>query len=484
MVRVKAASDNYARVVQCHAGNGDERLYNLTRIASFTKGLAHDGLGHVVPSAFDALLKALSTGTQADFNAIPLGGTRPFLNPQAGRAFDLQGIDSHLGVMPPAPTFSSAEQAGEIVENYWMAILRDVPFSQYASSPLAAEAAADLGALSNFRGLKTAPLLFRGLSQGCSTGPYISQFLYLPCPMGAALVDQRLTPPIAGENFMTSWDEYLQVQRGVQPTRFMSYEPLRRHILNGRDLSHWVHVDVIFQAYFHGLLILLNVDAPVKSSNPYTNSPNQAGFVTFGLNHIAGLLGEVASRALKAAWFQKWYVHRRLRPEVFAARLDRHLRGFASYPFHPDALASSALGRLNATYGSYLLPQAFPEGSPTHPSYPAGHATVAGACTTLLKAWFNESYVLLNPMVPNADGTGLVPYVGPPLTVGGELNKLASNVAIGRNIAGVHWQSDATASLRLGEQVAISILRDQKGTFAESFSGWTFTSFDGQVITV
>ncbi len=33
------------------------------------------------------------------------------------------------------------------------------------------------------------------------------------------------------------------------------------------------------------------------------------------------------------------------------------------------------------------LPMAFQEGSPMHPSYGAGHATVAGACVTILKAY-------------------------------------------------------------------------------------------------
>lgn len=70
------------------------------------------------------------------------------------------------------------------------------------------------------------------------------------------------------------------------------------------------------------------------------------------------------------------------------------------------------------------------------------------------------------------------------LTVGGELNKLANNVAIGRNIAGVHWRSDATASLKLGEQVAIQILKDVQRTYHEPFGGFTFTNFDGVVVQV
>lgn len=41
-----------------------------------------------------------------------------------------------------------------------------------------------------------------------------------------------------------------------------------------------------------------------------------------------------------------------------------------------------------------------------------------------------------------------------------ELNKMAANVAIGRNLGGVHYRSDGEQSMLMGEQVAISILRD------------------------
>ena len=78
-----------------------------------------------------------------------------------------------------------------------------------------------------------------------------------------------------------------------------------------------------------------------------------------------------------------------------------------------EVLDSEALKRTNEKFGTFLLPQAFPEGSPLHPAYGSGHATVAGACVTVLKAWFDESWVLPDPVVPNAAGTELVPYTGP-----------------------------------------------------------------------
>src|SRR5262249_38815378 len=102
----------------------------------------------------------------------------------------------------------------------------------------------------------------------------------------------------------------------------------------------------------------------------------------------------------------------------------------------------------------------------------------------ILKAMFDESFIIPNPVVPTPDGLTLVPYAGPPLTVGGELNKLAANVAMGRNFAGIHWRSDYTESLKLGEAVAIGLLRDQRLTYKEDFHGFTFTKFDGTKITV
>jgi hypothetical protein len=90
-------------------------------------------------------------------------------------------------------------------------------------------------------------------------------------------------------------------------------------------------------------------------------------------------------------------------------------------------------------------------------------------------------------VIPSDDGLTLLPYTGQDagqLTVGGELNKIAANIAIGRNIAGVHWRSDYTKSVRLGEALAVTILQDQKATYKEIFSGFTFTKLDGTTVTV
>ena len=445
------------------------------------------------------MLKAINSGQPADFDAIPIAGDRRLTNPQSGLAFDMEGPDGHALVQPPAPAFAGREQAAEISENYWMALLRDIPYSQYSFSPVANAAAADLGLYgSDFKGAKaggqvTTATLFRGLTPGDSAGPYLSQFFYQPCNFGANKLEQKIQTTMPGINYMTDFNTWLAVQRGVsQPADV--FDPTARYMRDGRDIGQWVHIDVLFQAYFHGFLILAGAGAPFDDGNPYVANPTQDGFGTFGGPHIAALLCEVATRALKAVWFQKWFVHRRLRPEVHAARVDRTMYHGAGYPVHPEILNSlSSAARLGGYLpaGNALLPMAFPEGSPTHPAYGAGHATVAGACVTILKAWFKESTKLvdigLSPVEPVVDGSALVPYAGVDagdLTVGGELNKLASNVALGRNTARVHWRSDGTESMKLGEQLAIGILQDQKACYNETFGGFSLTKFDGTQVTV
>jgi len=186
-------------------------------------------------------------------------------------------------------------------------------------------------------------------------------------------------------------------------------------------------------------------------------------------------------------WYQKWFVHRTLRPEEYGGLVHKTMIGSESDPLHPDILNSSALEVCFSQNGSYLLPHAFPEGCPQHPSYAQGHATFAGAGATLLKALFDDTYVLPNPVEASDDGLSLVPYTGNDagqITVGGEANKLAGNIGLGRDHAAVHWRSDYQEGLLLGEAVAISILRDQRKTYNEDFSGFTFTTFEGQTITV
>jgi hypothetical protein len=498
-IRDNAATFENTLPLPDHPSNGDEQRYP-NHIANFSKGLPHNDQGEVDPAAYSLLLAALASGKWPDFESIPMGCPDPatrrrLTNPESGAAFNLLGADSHQLAQPPAPALASAEQAAEAVELYWKALARDVPFTEYDSNSTTQAAAADLSKMSDFRGPKsggkvTTATLFRGFTPADLAGPFVSQFLLKPVGYGPQLIDQRVRTLVPGTDYLTDFASWLQIQNGFQPAGGDQYADGVSYIRNGRDLANWVHRDVLFQAGLNAINVLLDgvtAKAPPNPGNPYVASLTQDGFGTFGDPYAAALVPEVAALALKAVWFQKWYVHRRLRPEAFGGLVQNRIAGKASYPLHADVLNSGAVATVFQKYGTYLLPQAYPEGSPLHPSYGAGHATVAGASVTMLKAVFDENYVIPNPVVPSADGQSLVPYTGSDagsLTLGGELNKLAANVAMGRNFAGIHWRTDYSQSLLLGEQVAIQMLMDMKLTYNEDFDGFTFTRFDGTRITV
>ena len=629
--------------------NGDEKDFPL--VANFAKSLAHDDNGIVVHAAYQALRAALAErhvcrfdrhledppngpvtehlGTvPAAANGVlrfqqnhagqpsgPLGGRLLLDNPLAGETFSLEGGDPQtIGLydlrppnpaatgytpsivsFPAPPKFNTKTELAEIAENYWMALLRDVPFKYYTAAgrnddvgngiltpalagqiaTLVDAAVADLGgpdlafyfgqnAVGGDNGLVGEQTLFRGFTQGDRIGPYVSQFFVRPAPVGRLALSPKLKtaamrtdyggkpssePNKPGRDYLTVSSVWRARQNGwvPQPAPQNTIDPFfdtdSRLIRAGRDAGEYVHTDVVFQEYFNACFILLT--PPVARSTyprdqvyqdldpgstalpfagglfdpaqtlapeiPYQFSQVEKGFITLGNHDVKSMIGEVARRALLSVWYYKWNVHRRLRPEEFAGRIDEQLRlGAGPYPFFANPTTSATatvlprIAALNSTNpqdpqgagtvppqpeASYLLPQQFPEGCPVHPAYGAGHATVAGACVTLLKALFNDDLPLANlkhtdaagnqstyfqPVQPSADGRTLEVYTGTDaaqMTLGGELDKLASNVSLFRNIAGVHWRSDHTYSLLLGEAVAIDYLLDIVNTYSEEGSG-------------
>jgi hypothetical protein len=252
---------------------------------------------------------------------------------------------------------------------------------------------------------------------------------------------------------------------------------------------------VLYEAYFVAYLVLNTINGgssvPLNPGNPYVGSKTQNGFASLGQPDIAATIAAVADEALKAVWYQKWWVHLRHRPESGGAIVHLQKTGQGgSIQGHVSntVLNSQAVATSFTANNSYFLSQAFPEGSPTHPAYPTGHGAVAGACITALKFFFDGNFEITNPVVSSADGKSTTPYVAPPgekpLTVNGELHKLANNISFGHGIhAGIHWRSDTLTSIQLGEAVALSYLRDRARTYNEHFSV-SLTKVDGSVATI
>jgi hypothetical protein len=463
----------------------------------------------------------------ADASAI--GSQRRLGDPQAGLAYQLENVAVTQLAAPPPPAIASADAAAETVELYWASLVRDVPFINYGSDTNIAAAISDLNARFKFyaglpqfeivppgrtprpepRGFPTQPMtplgqtpgpgnnitlqtLFRGFTKGDQIGPFLSQFLIRDVPFGPQTFPAKIQPAVAQDYMMTP-TTWLNVQKGCMPGP-LPLLPTPRLISNARDLSRYIEFCFVTQPYNNALgLLMMMPDAQrtdgggygiaFDPNNPYNHSCTQEGFVTFGMTHILALIQKAAFAAHTHTWHEKWFVHRRLRPEEYCGWVNFTLRNERSYPIHSVIGTSTAIPKIAAkTGGYYFLPQAYPEGSPIFPSYTAGHATAAGACVTILKAFFNDLAPLPNPKQPNATGSALVAYTGSDanqMTVAGELNKLAANIGFGRDLAGVHWRSDNAASILRGEDVAISLLEDWGFTYNENFAGFEFTDFRG-----
>jgi len=470
-----------------HETNGDEERYG-NKIATYTKLLRHNGIGEVDLESYASLRAATDSGDPKLYDAVLMGGPFRLKTPQASHSFQMMGADASQFRIPPAPRFDSAELAAEMAELYWMSNLRDVAFWSYAADPGVKRAATELSRLSDFRGPKQAGLvtpdtLFRGSAPGAMNGPFISQFLLKDVNQRNIAFSQKMRVFAPGNNYLTQMDAYLQTQNAITKGDPPHYSLVPTYIKNLRDLATYVWLDVSYVPYANAALIALEFgpDA-VNDWNFYRWNATQEGYINFGPPDLFDWIGRGARPAYLAAWYQKWQVHRRARPEAIGCRLNMHAAQKAVYPLHPELLALEAVRESAQLHGSYLLPQVFPEGSPSHSAYPSGHATVAGCLVSMMKAYFNEDFVVPGPVT--TDGSRLLRYEGPPLTIGGELNKLATNIATARNAAGIHYRSDMVEGMKLGEQVAIHLLRDIASTYTEDFGGFHFRKFDGEEVTV
>ena len=496
--------------------NGDSKRFTDFS-GNYSKALAHDALGVPNLASYQSLILALTTREFSDFQNIivgtPTGGPNAkLISPPSALAFDLEGLDSHATVIPPAPSVASAQTAAEQVEHYWGALLRDVPFDDYPSNALVAKAVADMNSLSFLKSAKnmeypfpvTPENLFRGQifgGDGNVMGPYISQFMVQPTFMGVQSLSQQYKTFLPGTSneFMTNPSVYQLIQDGGA-SGSLTFDTIFRYVRNGRDLAAYTHVDTLYQAYLTAYLVLGTIGAPTNPGIPYVGSKTQKSGITFGTSDAPGTIAEMANRAAKASTFHKWIVNLRLRPEEYGALVQAKLTGTTPAPqaaaaLHGDVLNSAVLPIINANYGSYLLPQAFPEGCPTFPCYPTGHGAVAGACITAIK-FFYDCTKKIRPLlkaigrdvvVPSDDGLTLNPYTGSDadsLDINGELSKLAFNISLGHGVhAGIHFRSSSFWSILLGEQVALSILRDRAKSYAEPFT-ITITKFDGTLAKI
>ena len=515
----------------------------------YTKSLAHNLTdGRLVDKTqYEKMVDSLLHNNQQCLNTVQLDTNAQvkLANPLASLSTPLIGKPQCLLKIDEPPKLSSDAGAADMVEVYSLAVCRDVPFVNYSTDSTIATILDNnhmnksdiLSSLRYYTPANTnftAQTLFRGISANEKYGPYISQLLLLNVQLGGINYPQKYATPDSrtvaqGVPTRVEWGvneaETINIQNtnlSALPAATLSANISPRYIFSGRSLAEAVHTDPAYQLFFQAATILSSLGA---SPNPgFPVYANQSSFITGSAGpNIQCSLADVAGLALKHAWYWKWQVFRRLRPEAFGLAINNVQNSIVpnanNYDLSNVVLNNGVLtdiASVNNSWGSassYTLPLAYREGSPTHPSYPAGHAVIAGACCTILKIFFDADKlwsslpglqigsqnrnILPTPLtgpVIEADVTGanLQDYAGNDannLTICGEINKLASNVAIGRNWSGVHYRSDGVQGMKLGEQVAISYMEDILASSVENnLNGCppkiTFKKFDDTYCTI
>ena len=214
------------------------------------------------------------------------------------------------------------------------------------------------------------------------------------------------------------------------------------YIRTGRDLARYINVAEFTTASRNAFTILINDYIPLMEKDI-----------------ISCVMEKAMNIAKESAIFHSKQIHRYPRPEECAFVLDRYRETILSKELDVN---SYILNIVSTTSGCYLLPQAYPTGAPLTPSFPSVDAAVIGASTTILKAFFDEDTQIMNPVITDDSGQNLKSYNKNGLTIGGELNKLASNIGYAGIHAGIHHRQDVEAGIYLGEKVAIRLLEELK----------------------
>lgn len=496
----------------------------------FGKTLSHNNTTGLISKADgDKLISAISSGTIEDINNITLhdhpNRTRKLEGLTTLHSYNLVGNDPVMHDLPESAEFAidSSKNLFEMMEVYAKSLTRDIPFHMYET-----DASNIITALNNFEaaditcptnnGVIDSTYLFRGKGSDEEYGPYISQFLLLPFNYGNLRVDQKYKVETDSNSGLTM-SSWLDVQNGVQGNNSM-FETSYNYVHNGRVLGSKVHMDPLFQFYYDAALIAMqNNISPSAWSNDNTTAWTDGGGPC-----LLASVAEVALGALRVAWYQKYGLTMKIRPEVLAQRItlgannDDLKMGIPKLNKIISCISGNEILDLvddknkqvlmdnsmtSDVSNNYYLNLQFAEGSPTHPSLPAGHAVVAGACVTVLKAmlnthdenndkrkWQNDNSIMRDTKV-SLNGTELVDFSGSDvgdMTIVGELNKLASNVSLGRDFAGVHYRCDGDWGIVSGEEYAISYLVDKAlelhASKNSAFTGWILEKMNGNMVRI
>jgi hypothetical protein len=454
----------------------------------YSKGLPHDNEGYVDKHEIRKLIKAVRDKNTEKLSYIKLGSELKLVNPSAAWSNDIIGSCSDIYRYSSLPNINSEWMAAEMSELYCMSLSRDVPFDKYISSPIIEDCCGYLNSLKLYPhvdGHVSFDNIFRGPMYGDLHGPYISQFLYRDIITEGLVLKQKYITDLEGHDFIKTWDNAISAQNGkIESSLDKAFRRnMPRYIVTGRDLSCRVHNDDHSTLFYNACIILMDLKVPMNPGILKLSSNNhvETNFINFGKPDIHSMLSIVGRSALLAIWNIKWN-ELFIRPEAFGIEIERVFKNKENlYGISPNLLKNASLVAVRSKNGNVLLSQSYPEGSPLYPSTPSSHGAIGGACATVLKFFFNADCEM-DIYEPNDDGQDLM-NIGKKTTVYDEINKLASNVSIGRSWAGVNYHMDTIMGLKMGEKIAVECLKDMVHRYPMNVE-ISFKSFSDKIITI
>lgn len=486
----------------------DERGNRLCPF-SFASTLPHHPV-YRMPNCTDveALLSYVLCPTPSSLSLLPPSSASLYA------AGDGRNLLTNAPRTPPPSSFvdaTSERQAFEMGEAYALSLLRDCPLDGVGTGFGGDCAERSANATAFLNSFESRPFDFDGSTLGRwdpsrfpddgKGGLRVSQLLHASFQNGARRVEVEGRRVREEEDATPLWTRaglLAEEEGSASSSPPVVRKAASSHVGTGRGLGTIVHSEPLYSHYLDAALACWERLTSVFSAPPLDRARDSADSssavltsLNGGFDDLLSSVAEVARNALAESYRAKYLVGMKIRPAQLASRIDLH--------FSPD-LGASDLGPDVSTLVDHFFDasggakevrkewmQAYSQRSssstgeanvllatqyPTsrHPSWTHGHATVAGACVTVLKALLRLHHDEDGAQVGwpesegtwRADGPSLSPAVPTErLSFVSELDKLAYNVALGRNYAGQHFRTEAEVSLEFGQEVALSFLRQR-----------------------
>lgn len=463
--------------------------HNNNCINVYSKGLPHDNEGFVNHNEINKLISALKSNNSKKLSQVNLGGNIKLANPSSiwtNGIIDIYCDKRSINKYFWSCDLNSDLVASEMSELYCMSLVRDIPFRKYDVSTIIEDCCNYLNSLKTYpqvTGKINPNNIFRGQTEGNLLGPYISQFLYYDIKTDISQQKQKYYTYLEGYDFMKSWKTTISAQNGIIMEALPPKRLYPRYIITGRDLSSFVYNNNIIIIFCNIYDILINFEVPMNRQiqNLFNNNLVENYTVDFGKIEIQSILNVIGKKALLAANYIKWNTLF-LRPEALGIEVERVFRdGHNKYCISDELLRNPVLNAVRSLNGNVLLSQVYCEGSSLSPSMPSEQAAISGACSTILKFFFDIEHEL-DVYEPDVDGNNLI-NTQMKTTVKNELDKLAYNLGFGTIWSGTQYHIDIIKGLKLGERIAIYHLRDIIKKYPAKLNV-AFNKFNGKIITI